>query len=203
MNTNIATVAATDNTPAVIAAPSNPLTWATKAGTIKAAHTAAAIARAPAAVRTGEADAKTVAQLLNGQYRPFLSDVLGACSKGHLIALEYAVRAALTTTVDGVPMVPSGNVLAVVNRKAVAGFVAWLANPTAVIKGVEQSKPLPKGKQYLCAIAQEWAAQQAEAALAAAMIGAGMNDSEATEAPQDDSEALQLALAMAEGVAIQ
>ncbi len=137
-----------------------PLVYATAKGVTRTANTEAAQARAPSKIRTAIADDATLRALTTGQYGPFLRDVRSACSQAHAAHLAATVAAALSTAVDGVPMVPHGDVLAVSNKRAARAVAQWLQNPTTerTVKGVttREAKPLPKGKQYLCAIAGAW-----------------------------------------------
>lgn len=148
------------NTPAT-------LEWATKNGTVKRAHSEASQSRAPSVARHAVADVATLAALQNGQYKPFLADVRGACSQAHAASLVATVANALATVVDGVPMAPAGDVLTTANKRTARAVAEWLQAPQTqrTVKGsiVREAKPLPKGKQYLADIAKQWLATMTDA----------------------------------------
>ncbi len=148
----------------------------------------AAQSRAPSATRHAVADHATLRALVSGQYVPFLRDVRGACSAAHAAGLVHAVSQALATVQDGITMVPTGDVLAVSNKKTARAVAQWLQNPTTekVVKGVttREAKPLPKGKAYLSAIAAQWLAAMSDANMGAeqpAQEGAEQPAQEGTE----------------------
>jgi hypothetical protein len=164
-STDVATV--TTSTDVATMAESPALTWETKTGKTRAAFTPAAAARGNREARLKAADAATVAQLQNNTFRPFLRDVASKLTAAHVTALRAHVAAALSTMVDGVPMLPAGDVLSVSNKKAAIAVATWLQAPTATVKGVTSAKPLPASAAYLCAIAAAWVAPVADVAPAA------------------------------------
>ena len=141
------------------------LAWQTKTGKERAAFSPSAQSRAPSAARHALADQQTLAQLKNGQYRPFLRDVHAKLSKGHMLALGAAMRAALARTVDGIPMVPDTDAaLAACNKSAALAVCAFLLSPRAIVKGVEAPKDLPKSAAWLREVAAAWMDSMTEAA---------------------------------------
>lgn len=132
-----------------------------KSGKEKHAFTESDLHRMSRTVRLQYADEKTLKQLQNGQFGPFLLSVQQALSKGHAESLWQTVSTALNTRmIEGVPYeIPHSsdkriNAQAAKPSKAKAlAFAQWLAEPKAFVKGVETPKPLPKGQQYLSDIA--------------------------------------------------
>ena len=75
------------STLSTIATANAPIVWANKAGTKYSAHTATAQVFAPRGARLTEAQARDLAALANGQYRPFLQDVANTLTKSDVKAL--------------------------------------------------------------------------------------------------------------------
>lgn len=132
------------------------LAWSTKNGTARSAHTESAQARAPRSARLERADSDTLQSLKNGVYRPFLQDVRSALTRPQSESLSGVVSASLSTLVDGVAMAPIGDVLTTVNKRAVIAFCEYLQNPVVTIKGVAKLTTIPKGKQYLIVLANNY-----------------------------------------------
>lgn len=64
------------------------IVWTSKSGKAQQAHGATAQAFAPRAARITAATSTDLAQLANGQYRPFLKDVAEALTKADVKALQ-------------------------------------------------------------------------------------------------------------------
>jgi hypothetical protein len=88
-----------------------PLTWATKSGKARAAHSATAQALAPRAARIGAARADDLQAFRRGQYGRVLRDIDGALTGAAREAVLESMRAKLTRMVDGAPMIPAGDPL--------------------------------------------------------------------------------------------
>ena len=191
----------------VAANPAAPVTWATKSGKVKRAHSEAAQARANPAANKADKDARTLSALLNNRYVEFMADVREVCStsKAHGAALVSVVTSELARTVDGVLMVPDNAQALNANNKAAAlAFARYVAAPwvlkTTGEKGarvtVRTPKAFPKAAQYLTAIAAAWleALAQAEAMQAADALA----QAEAAQAEAAQAEAAQAEAAQAE-----
>lgn len=175
--------------------PVSALTWATKAGKAKAAHTPSAQSRAPASVRLPEADQRTLDQLVSGQYRPFLRDAIAALSQGHKLALNAHLSRELSRDIDGVQYTAVVDVDSILskdsqvkaNKELTVAFARFMSAPRAVIKKVEQDKPLAKGAQYLTRIAGQWLDSLA---ITEAMGQAGMTGTLTIEAASEAAATL-------------
>ena len=199
----------------VAANPSAPVTWSTKAGKIKRAHSEAAQARANPAANKADKDARTLAALLNNRYVEFMADVREVCnaSKAHGAALVSVVTTELARTVDGVVMVPdSAQALNANNKAAALAFARYVAAPWVMKKvgekgarvDVRTAKPFPKAAQYLTTIAAAWLEALAQAeAMAEADKAAQTEAAEADKAAQAEAmaEAMHAVLAEADDVA--
>jgi hypothetical protein len=103
-----------------------PITWTNKAGKSLEAHSATAQAFAPKAARITAAQAATLAQLENGQYRPFLRDVAATLTKSDIRALEKF----------GFELSPSGKAGMVKLLTAIDGLWADSKGKKAALHGV-------------------------------------------------------------------
>ena len=69
------------------------VTWATKSGATKSAHSATGAALAPKSARLSAAMSADLAMLQNGQFRPFLRDLADAMTPAIRAGLEAHMRA--------------------------------------------------------------------------------------------------------------
>jgi hypothetical protein len=126
------------------------LSWATKGGQVKTAFSAVGAALAPRAARITAAQTATVNQLKNGQFRPFIRDVVAAFAGGKLAGLRAAVTTALTiTTPEGVVMVPAGDAFATMNKTILTAVGEWLQSP---INGKGETFTLTKAQDVYAAV---------------------------------------------------
>src|SRR5574343_1418362 len=88
----------------------NPLTWTTKNGTVKQAHTPSAQARGNKAARLACEDTKTLQQLNNNTFGPFLRDVLASLTGAHIAHLQHHVNTSTARIIDGHVYMVSGGV---------------------------------------------------------------------------------------------
>ena len=140
VNTEAQALALTDN---------QSLTWTNKAGKTLAAHSATAQAFAPRSARVSAAHAATVQQLKNGQFRPFLRDLIGALSATMQAGLSDAVFKGMARDVDGIQMVPAEATLKpeAANKLVMQAAAMWAVNPYTVKKakgGVIECAPVAK-----------------------------------------------------------
>ena len=100
----------------------SPLTWETKTGKARAAHSATAQALAPRAVRLDSAIDADVTRLMSGRYSAFMADVRAELKGKTLDWFTGTVRQSLTVTHEGVPMAPVGDVLTMSNKVGMRAF---------------------------------------------------------------------------------
>jgi hypothetical protein len=138
------------------------LSWATKGGQVKTAFSAIGAALAPRAPRITAAQLQTVNQLKNGQFRPFIRDVVSSFSGTKLAGLRAAVTASLTiTTPEGVVMVPAGDAFASSNKAILTAIGQWLQSP---VNGRGESFELTKAQDvYASTYSAYWMLEKATA----------------------------------------
>lgn len=124
------------------------IAWQTKSGTVKQAHSEIAKAQAPRAARIVDAQQATLRALHNGQYRPFLRDLLDGLTPAAVAGLKAATHAAMATVINGVSYAPTGDVFATPNKALILALAAWARAPYGekTVKGVTVQSPLKASK---------------------------------------------------------
>lgn len=139
-----------------------PLTWETKTGKDRAAHSATAQALAPRAARLNSAIDIDVSRLMAGRYGAFMADVRAELKGKTLDWFTGTVRQSLTVTHEGVPMAPAGDVLTVANKQGMRAFcnalIVLAAGNAATMtsKGEIKTLKCPAKCTHFARVARVW-----------------------------------------------
>ena len=115
------------------------VSWTTKSGTTKSAHSATGAALAPKAARLTAAMESDLAMLRNGQFRPFLRDLADAMTPAIHAGLEAHMRAhwahAINVSNDVAVLRSAGVALAggdilPANKAGLLALAGFMASPT-------------------------------------------------------------------------
>ena len=132
MQNNIVTVPDTF-TPAAL------VTWATKSGTAKSAHSSTGAALAPKSARMSAACEADLTMLKNGQFRPFLRDLADSMTPAIRAGLEAHMRAHWAhaihesddvQTIRAAGVALAGGDLLPANKAGLLALASFMSNPT-------------------------------------------------------------------------